>query len=114
MASLVVLGPIYLEDRDSSLSMKNPVAVQSTQARRKEKLCKMKLAPCQFCKGYKIFQPLRNFTGLRIFTACEISLPVATVEYPAAFHFLTFLSLFGFLPNLSPCNSYCFGYFGNL
>ena len=36
MASLVVLGAIYLEDRDSSQGMKNPVAVQSTQARRKE------------------------------------------------------------------------------
>ena len=36
MASLVVLGDIYLEDKDSSQGIKNPVAVQSTQARRKE------------------------------------------------------------------------------
>ena len=114
MASLVILGAMYLEDRDSSQGMKNPVAVQSTQARRKEKLCKMKLAPWQFRKGCEISQPLQNFAGLPIFSASEISLPATTVECPAAFHFLTFLSLFGFLPNLSRCNSYCFGYFGNL
>ena len=106
MASLVVLGAIYLEDRDSSQGMKNPVAVQSTQAIRKEKLCTMKLAPWKFRKGCEILQPLRNFTGLR---KCEIAF-LATV--PAAFNFLTFLSLFECFPKLSPCNSYCFGYFG--
>ena len=93
MASLVVLGAIYLEDRDLSQVMKNPVAVQSTQARRKEKLVAK-------------FRRAANFRN-----PCEIALP-ATV--PTTFDFLTFLSLFGFLPNLSPCISVCCGYFGIL
>ena len=54
---------------------------------------------------------------------CEFSQPMklpclrkfpTLLNVPASFDFLTFLSLFRFLPNLSPCNSYCFGYFGNL
>ena len=54
---------------------------------------------------YEISQWVGNYLALR---NC---LP-ATV--PVAFDFLTLLSLFGFLPNLSPCISLCFGYFGIL
>ena len=100
MASLVVLGAIYLKDMDSIQGMKNPVAVQSTQARRKENL-----APWQFRKGCV-------FAAYEISLPCESFLPMLNV--PAAFDILTFLSLFGFLPNLSPCIIVCFGYFGNL
>ena len=61
----------------------------------------------KFRKATKFRSPYKNFAGLQIFATCD------TVH--AAFEFLTFfLSLFDCLPDLSPYNSYCFGYFGIL
>ena len=88
MASLVVLWDIYFEDRDSSQSMKNPVVVQSPQARRKEKLCKMKLALWQFRNPCEISLPCKSFLSL--------------LNVPIAFDFLTFCHFLDFFPICPP------------
>ena len=67
MASLVILGAIYLEDRDSSQGMKNSVAMQSTKPKEKssrmEVVQKKQATLAKFHKGCKISQPLRNFNS---------------------------------------------------
>ena len=68
-------------------------------------------SPCNFTRAAKFRSSCEFSQWLGNCLALRNCLP-ATV--PTAFDFITLLSLFGFLPNLSPCISLCFGYFGIL
>ena len=59
MASLTILGAIYLEDMDSSQGMKNPVAMQRTKP--EEKSSRMEVVQKKQAT-LAISQGLRNFT----------------------------------------------------
>ena len=83
--------------------MENPSSTHSCKSEsiRRRKTTGECIAPWQFRKGFQIRNP------------CEISHGCDTIH--VAFDFLTsFVIFFGFLPNLSPCNSYCFGLFSIL
>ena len=69
MASSIGLGAIYLEDRDSSQGIKNPITVQSTQARRKEK--QKKQATLAISQGLRNFVALQKLFALRKFATVD-------------------------------------------
>ena len=109
MASLVVLGAIYLKDKDSSQGIKNPIMVQSTQTRRK-----LKQAEAVMHKD-AVRNPAK-FAG---------SAKMQKLPYPAkvSYHcslvllLLTFLLFCHFLDFFLICPLvivYCCCYFGNL
>ena len=110
MASLVVLGAIYLEDKDSSQGMKNSVAMQSTKLEEKSsrmEAVQKKQAALAIFQGLRIFAAPTKFRKAANFRSpyenclpCESFLPLFTCL--AAFSFLTFLSLFDCLPDLPP------------
>ena len=68
-------------------------------------------SPCNFTRAAKFRSPCQFSQWLGNCLALRNCLPAIV---PVAFDFITLLSLFRFLPNLSPCISLCFGYFGIL